>query len=213
LVFRSNSIGGARALLEIDERVAVDAAIEILNSKKEVAMSSKLFVLAALLVLPLTSQAQAQERDMHVFQDCPSSSYEACLKYQKTLAAHVNRPEFERVRATLQKQLNAQEARELTLNISRIAPESVRFNEVIAQTAKEQASAMKTADGAFLWNEGVMGDHKEDQIRSRITVLRANAKLVDETSRHQMLQRANRLQKILDGEASKGSIASAKAAR
>ncbi len=44
-------------------------------------MTTRLFALAALMLLPHASNAQV--RDMHVFQNCPYTSYSACEKYQK----------------------------------------------------------------------------------------------------------------------------------
>jgi hypothetical protein len=168
-------------------------------------MSSKLLILAALLVLPFSAHAASDfdeqgssKWDMHYFQNCPSANYDVCVDYQVELAKHVGKSDFAKVKRQLEKKIADLET--MQKNYGSIFEDQ----------------KVKNPEKLFLQNEGISGADQDDQIKTRIRhlLIYAHADLegVSEAEAHQMLQRVRHLRNILELHTQGGSTVSVQGA-
>ena len=153
-------------------------------------MSSKLLILAALLVIPFSAHAQLEStkegaygEELKLQQICPSADVTVCREFHKILTEHVGKRDFNKVKHQLRKQIANME----------------KFQQNYGPAFDDQADA-KNADNRFLSNEGIAGNGQREQIKAHIQMLIINANIdgVPAEAQANMQLRIERLERILD---------------
>lgn len=175
-------------------------------------MSSKLWILAALLVIPFSAHAQLDKAnptvdELKVLQNCPTTNTDVCAIYQRQLTKHIGHADYDRVKLEMTEQILSAQAFQ---GGGRAEYEKALLADGIDKATAHKVAKLrygreqkpKNADELFLLSEGISGTYQNESIKTRMRHLQIYAYSdldgVGEVEKHQMLQRAQRLGRILE---------------